>query len=194
MNTEEQKKEFCLKNGMSAQKFENLIKDGFTVNEIYQSAVNVLNCDGTLKSDTVFKAKKAADFGDDKTEFVWYPYIPIGDYTVLMADGGTGKTILCCGIIANLSRGEVLPGEVIQNIPSATLFISAEDRGELLKKRLSASGADLNKVYVVDCMDSEGLNFTDKYDEFVQLIKNYNPKLVIIDPWHAFLGLERHPE
>lgn len=188
--TEEQKKEYCFQNGMTAERWEKLLNDGCTVNEIYQSAKSILNSGGSLTNDTVFKAKKASDFGDDKTEFVWYPYIPIGDYTVLMADGGTGKTILCCGIIANLSRGELLPGEIIENLPSATLIISAEDRGELLKKRLAASGADLNKVYIVDCMDSEGLNFTDKYNEFVELIKQHKPKLVIIDPWHAFLGAD----
>lgn len=188
--TEEQKKKYCFQNGMTPERWKKLLNDGCTVDEIYQSAKNILENGGTLTNDNIFKAKKAADFGDDKTEFVWYPYIPIGDYTVLMADGGTGKTILCCGIIANLSKGELLPGEVIENLPSTTLIISAEDRGELLKKRLSASGADLNKVYIVDCMDSEGLNFTDKYNEFIGLIKQHNPKLVIIDPWHAFLGAD----
>ena len=47
-----------------------------------------------------YAAKQAAQFGEDKTDFVWCPYIPIGDYTVLMAEGGAGKTVLCCGISA----------------------------------------------------------------------------------------------
>ena len=139
-----------------------------------------------------FNAKSAAEFGDDKTEFVWTPYIPIGDYTVLMADGGTGKTIFCCGIAATISRGEWLPSNEAAETPSPsnTLIISAEDRGELLKKRLIASGADLQRVYILDCMDSEGMNFTDGYDDFMATIKRYKPRLVIIDPWHAFLGAD----
>lgn len=32
------------------------------------------------------------------------------------------------------------------------------------------------------------MDFTDGYEDFVQTIKRYNPRLVIIDPWHAFLG------
>ena len=32
----------------------------------------------------------------------------------MMADGGTGKTILCCGIAAAISIGKPLPGEVVQ--------------------------------------------------------------------------------
>ena len=188
--TDEQKKEFCLNNGVTEEKIQKLLNDNFTVDEIYQSSKRILSGGGSIDNEITFNAKTASAFGDDKTEFVWYPYIPIGDYTVLMADGGTGKTILCCGIIANISKGELLPAETIEHLPCDTLIISAEDRGELLKKRLSASGADLDKVYILDCMDSEGLNFTDKYEEFSNLLKRYNPKLVIIDPWHAFLGAD----
>lgn len=188
--TDEQKNAFCLKNGVTEERIKKYLKDGYTINDIYLSINRILSNGGTLDNDCIFNAKTAADFGDDKTEFVWYPYIPIGDYTVLMADGGTGKTILCCGIIANISKGELLPSETIKQLPCNTLIISAEDRGELLKKRLLASGANLNNVYILDCMDSEGLNFTDKYDEFAKLLKRYAPKLVIVDPWHAFLGAD----
>lgn len=165
--------------GMSLEELEHYKESGFTMQEIYESFLNVKHI-----------AKTAAEFGEDNTSFVWTPYIPIGDYTVLMADGGTGKTIFCCGIAATISRGECLPSNISQGqtAPANTLIISAEDRGELLKKRLISSGADLNRVYILDCMDSEGMDFTSNYDDFMDTIKRYNPKLVIIDPWHAFLG------
>lgn len=184
--TAEQMKDYCLANGVSLEQLKQLLKFA-SIEEIYLSIKNKVE-GGEYGTSSAFSAKRATEFGDDKTEFAWFPYLPIGDYTVLMADGGTGKTILCCGIIAALSKGEILPGEVIEHLPSNTLFISAEDRGELLKKRLKASGADLNKVYIVDCMDSEGLDFTNGYEEFAELIRRYEPKLVIMDPWHAFLG------
>ena len=135
-----------------------------------------------------YSAKRAADFGEDNTSFVWYPYIPIGDYTVLMAPGGTGKTYFICGIAAAISRGQALPGDETAHAPGPVLIISAEDRGELLKRRLAASGADLNNVLILDCTASEGLNFTDGYMTFKAVIKSYSPRLVVIDPWHGFLG------
>lgn len=168
--------------GMPLEEIEHYKQNGFTLKEIYESFLNIKRI-----------AKTAAEFGEDNTSFVWTPYIPIGDYTVLMADGGTGKTIFCCGIAATISRGECLPSNITikeKSTPANTLIISAEDRGELLKKRLVASGADLHKVYILDCMDSEGMNFTNDYDDFMETIKRYNPKLVIIDPWHAFLGAD----
>ena len=168
-----------LNHGMDIDEIKSYQENGFTLKEIYESFLNVKRI-----------AKTAAEFGEDNTSFVWTPYIPIGDYTVLMADGGTGKTIFCCGIAASISRGECLPSTSAteQTTPANALIISAEDRGELLKKRLVSSGADLNRVYILDCMDSEGMDFTSNYDDFMDTIKRYSPKLVIIDPWHAFLG------
>lgn len=133
-------------------------------------------------------AKSAADFQDANTKFLWYPYLPIGDYSVMMADGGTGKTILCCGIASVLSNGELFPGEAFLREPKDTLIISAEDTGEVLKSRLQKSGADLNRIKIIDCMSSVGMSISDGYDEFVSTIREYAPGLVIIDPWHAFLG------
>ncbi len=135
-----------------------------------------------------YKARRAADFGEDVTSFVWYPFIPVGDYTVLMAPGGTGKTYYICGIAAAISNGKALPGDDVPDKPETVLIISAEDRGELLKRRLAASGADLERVLILDCTASEGLNFTDGYEVFKQTIKECSPRLVIIDPWHGFIG------
>ncbi|MBQ0038516.1 MAG: AAA family ATPase [Clostridiales bacterium] len=168
--------------------------DGLTDNEIAAALLSIYKTGDTEfnNTDKSFTAKTAAQFGEDDTDFVWRPHIPVGDYTVLMADGGTGKTIFCCGIAAAVSRGQRLPGDDrAQDFePQNVLIISAEDRGELLKKRLDASGADLDRVFLLDCMDSEGMNFTDGYDIFKQTIQRYNPRLVIIDPWHAFLGAD----
>lgn len=139
-----------------------------------------------LKPDH-YTARKAADFGEDVTSFVWFPFIPVGDYTVLMAPGGTGKTYFVCGLASGISTGNSLPGDTAK-APGNVLIISAEDRGELLKRRLAASGADLERVFILDCTASEGLNFTDGYDTFKATILAYSPRLVVIDPWHGFIG------
>lgn len=133
-------------------------------------------------------AKSAAQFGEDNTRFLWYPYFPIGDYSVMMADGGTGKTILCCGIAAAVSSGKKLPVEEFDGEGKNVLIISAEDSGEILKRRLKLSGADLNRVYILDRTDSIGMNVSTDYAEFEATVEAYRPALVIIDPWHGFLG------
>ena len=132
--------------------------------------------------------KAAADFGEDNTSFLWYPYLPIGDYSVMMADGGTGKTVLCCKIAADVSTGRRLPGDEFDGKSENVLIISAEDSGEQLKRRLKLSGADLNRVFIIDRSDSIGMNFSDGYSEFESTVKSCKPALVIVDPWHGFLG------
>ncbi len=135
-------------------------------------------------------AKKASEFGEDTTTFLWYPYLPNGEYTVLMADGGVGKTVLCCGIAAAVSAGQMLPGDDRERLPQAVLIVSAEDRGETLKHRLELSDADLDLCYILDCRDSIGMNIDDRFQEFSDTVKQYKPGLVIVDPWHAFLGAD----
>lgn len=157
--------------------------------ELYAKALKEGEGAETLaKSARPRTAKSAAEFGEDNTRFLWYPYIPIGDYTVMMADGGTGKTLLCCGIIADISSGRRLPGEMFDRDKQNALIISGEDSGEILKKRLKSSGADLERVFILDRIGSEGMSLSQMYDEFEATILEYKPALVVLDPWHSFLG------
>lgn len=188
--------DICLRHGWTSEDVLNeanrLLNAGLTTEKWARSTFEEANPDVFCNAQAdppAYKAKTAAEFGEDNTRFLWFPYIPIGDYTVLMSPGGTGKTYFTCGLAAAVSAGRELPGDdAPADGPQTVLLISAEDRGELLKKRLRASGADLNKVYIIDCMASVGLNFTDGFDTFSKTVKAYNPRLVILDPWHGFLG------
>lgn len=146
----------------------------------------------TLEGPPVlFTPRAAAEFGEEETRFLWRPFLPIGDYTVLMAPGGAGKTFFLCAVAAAVSRGLALPGDVRPpEGPGTVLLISAEDRGELLKKRLRASGADLDRILLLDCTDSAGLNITDGWEQFAALVNAHRPRLLALDPWHGFLGAD----
>ncbi|MDE5755276.1 MAG: AAA family ATPase [Oscillospiraceae bacterium] len=149
---------------------------------------------------TALTTKKIYEFEKKPIRYVWYPYIPAGDYTVLMAAGGTGKTYFACGVAATISKGEALPVpdgyESKKAIPQNrnVLIISAEDRGSDIGERLIKAGADANSEYihVVDKTASNGFLFpkdsndTPRIDIFEKTIQNCNPNLIIIDPWHAF--------
>lgn len=135
-------------------------------------------------------ARKASEFGESKKHFLWYPYLPSGEFTVLMADGGTGKGILTCGIAAAITRGKKLPGEDSPRRPGTVLFISAEDDGEDFRDRLQKSGADLDRCMILDRSDSVGMSIAEDYEEFALTVKQYKPDLVVLDPWHGFLGAD----
>ena len=135
-------------------------------------------------------AKSAADFPDEQIEFLWYPYIPRGEYTLLAAAGGTGKTMLCCLIASAVSNGDPLFGDDRNDFhdKEKVLIISAEDSGATLKRRLKNSGANLDFIRIVDCIDSTGLCFSGPgYNEFADLIRREQPSLIILDPYFAFI-------
>lgn len=135
-------------------------------------------------------AKRASDFGEEPKEFLWYPFLPVGEFAVLMAPGGTGKGILCCGITAAVTRGDQLPGDDRPRKPGTVLIISAEDDGADFKTRLRSSGADLDRCLILDRSDSVGMSISDRYEEFALTVKRYSPDLVVLDPWHGFLGAD----
>ena len=144
---------YLLSVGQTLDEIEQYKKDDIPLWEAARAVHSILERGESIDDSQKFIARSADEFGEDQTEFVWFPYIPVGDYTVLMADGGTGKTILCCGIAAAISKGKGLLGDYDNdrtNTAGTTLIISAEDRGELLKKRLAASGADLPREYILD--------------------------------------------
>lgn len=108
-----------------------------------------------------------------------------------MAAGGTGKTIFACGVAADVSTGRALPGAEDSDCEAQNvLIISAEDSGEILKARLRACGANLSRVFILDRVSSAGLNLAEEYEAFEHTVLFHHPRLVIIDPWHAFLGAD----
>ena len=145
----------------------------------------------TVTEQLKFSAKPAASYGDRKTDYIWYPYLVRQEVNILMCSGGTGKTYLSCLVASFISRGKTFPGDLKpQRGAEPVLIISGEDTGELLKERLSACGADLNKVFILDCQTSIGLNFGKEASLFQSIIQRYKPALTIIDPLQSFIGEE----
>ncbi|MDE6729207.1 MAG: AAA family ATPase [Oscillospiraceae bacterium] len=151
-----------------------------------------------FKETDVLIAKKSYEFEKKNICYVWYPYIPAGDYTVLMAADGTGKTYFACGVAATISQGKAMPVpngcEKKAVIPENknVLIISAEDRDSDIGERLEKSGADTNHIDIIDKTLSNGFLFpkdssdTSRIGLFERTIEKYKPNLIIIDPWHAF--------
>lgn len=141
-------------------------------------------------------ARPAAQFQRKPHQFYWYPYIPAGDVTALIAPSGTGKTYIACWLLTQATIGGWLPGDADFNklmhckkpAPRNAMYISSEEDGGELRARLEACGADLEKVYILDKTDSRDMSFTEGFTEFKNTIKAYSPAIVIIDPVQAYLG------
>ena len=143
----------------------------------------------------------ANHFDGKPTRFVWYPFIPCGEYSVMAAAGGSGKGMCATLIAAYLSRGFDLPedGKIPDSLrafpyrePQNVLFISSEDTGNQISSRLRVSNADLNRVLIIPKDDSDGMDLSVEggLDELRDLINAHSIRLTIIDPVQAFIGID----
>ena len=185
-----QKTEYYFKLGdVDISDFEDLIKD---------------NSEAFQKKPLEYQFVTLSNVQEKPIDFVWYPYIPIGEITIMFAAGGTGKSFLTCGIAADISAGRTLPNPnygQAQVKPENILFISAEDSASVLKQRISVAGGDISKCHCIAPPDTpeELENYfpfelpfdshdTERIEAFEQVITNTKAKLIIIDPWAAYIG------
>ena len=88
----------------------------------------------------------------EKQEFLWNPYLPIGEITVMYAAGGTGKSYATIGIAADITTGRSLPRYGIEQVmvnPEKVLFISAEDNESIILSRMREAGGNPDNCFVL---------------------------------------------
>jgi len=161
-------------------------------------------CETAENTEIKYHFVKASDVKETQIEFAWFPYLPIGELSIMYASGGTGKSFLTCGIASDISAGRSLPQpneEQTAVEPANVLFISAEDSQSTLKQRLLTANADLSRCFIFAPPDSKEelkkyipfeLPFdkddTERISALKLLLSETKPKLVIIDPWSAYVG------
>ena len=100
-----------------------------------------------------------------------------GKLTALSGDPGLGKSKLVAEWVARASRGEALTPSGRESPPINTLMLGEDDISDTTCPRLTAAGADLDRVY-----------FSDSLEEVAGDVKTLQIGLVIIDPIAKFLG------
>ncbi len=150
--------------------------------------------------------KPISEYETQEINWLWYPYIPKGGITILDGDPGVGKTYLSLALVAHLSSGQPLPGEVEikeekQNMdlrkPEKVLYMTAEDDpGLTLRPRLELMKANLPNILICegtlanDGNTVEPLDFStmEGLETLAALCEKYKPVLIVIDPFVAFIG------
>jgi hypothetical protein len=139
---------------------------------------------------------RMADVEPETVEFLWVPYLPKRKLALLEGDPGLGKTYLALAIAAAVSRGFPLPGiDGVHGgrLPANVVYLTAEDGlGDTLRPRLDGTGADLNRIFVLDGRrDVEGRVVPvtlEDLDVLESAVSKVRPELVVVDPIQGFLG------
>lgn len=135
--------------------------------------------EGKRKPTTV----RACDVPYEPPRWTIAPYFQRGKGTLIQGDNGSGKTAFMCAIAAHVTTGKPLLGLPIQ-AQGDVLMLSVEDDLPILRGRIEASGGDLAKVHFMT--NAAGLSFNSP--EVEEAIKDVNAKMVVFDPFQAFLG------
>lgn len=119
-------------------------------------------------------------------DWLWYPYIPFGKITLLQGDPGGGKSTLIMSIIAAISNGGQLPDGTRLKKPLHVIYQCSEDgAADTIKPRLVKAGANCQNVAFFD-EELDPLTLND--ETFRRAVADFNAKLLVIDPFQAYLG------
>ena len=160
-----------------------------------------------IQQEIEYTFVRLSDVKPEKQEFLWNPYIPIGEITVMYAAGGTGKSYATIGIAADITTGRSLPRYGIEQTainPEKVLFISAEDNESIILNRMKEAGGNPDNCYVMKTpktrkdLDTASFLLPQNKDDivriqaFARLLEQIRPKLVIIDPWSVYIGDDKN--
>ncbi len=119
-------------------------------------------------------------------KWLWYPYIPYGKITVLQGDPGCGKSMMMVSLISRLTTGRPLPGLSDSTEPINVIYQCSEDGlCDTVIPRLEAARADCTRVA---CINEDLYTVTLDDEILKQAIIDLNAKLLVIDPFQAYLG------
>ncbi|MBQ8075957.1 MAG: AAA family ATPase [Oscillospiraceae bacterium] len=149
-----------------------------------------------------------SDVQEKEIEWVIPKWIAKGGITLLVGDGGIGKTNLWCYLIARISGGlptmlddpdyesEVPPGmaatinysnkTIYEHGPNRTcLYFSKEDStATRLKEALDLYGSDTENIHTIEIEHLHGFNYASQ--DLKDIIEEQRPAICIFDPVQAF--------
>ena len=179
-------------NDVDISDFEELIKDNseiFTEQKIKYSIIRL------------------SEVEPETQEFLWNPYLPIGEITIMYAAGGTGKSFATVGIASDITTGRTLPrygNQQVATKPEKVLFISSEDNESVILNRMREAKGNPNNCFVLKTpktrkeLDTESFLLPQNKDDIMRiqaladLLEEIHPKLVIIDPWSVYIGDDKN--
>ena len=145
------------------------------------------------RTETKIRALSMCDVEEEPVDWLVPNYIPSGQISLLVGDGGQGKTSVWCNLVAGITSG----GKTIFDTDNPfddkregrkCMFFSSEDSvPKVLKQRLRRAGADESKVLFVDLTDKDFDLIKFDAPELEELIAENRPALCIFDPLQSFI-------
>jgi hypothetical protein len=122
-----------------------------------------------------------------RVNWLWYPYIPADNLSLIGAKGGGGKGLTCTSLTATITTAGTWPNgrDFGDQKPGHILWGETEDpMEEVLKPRLMAADADCKRVTFITPKGFAEINRR-------KFIKQRGTRLIVLSPFLSFLvGLQ----
>jgi RecA-family ATPase len=124
-------------------------------------------------------------------EWLWPGWLPLGKLCDLSGDPGLSKSTLLLDLAARVSTDGVMP-DGSRGVTGGVCLMSAEDGLEdTIQPRLRAAGADLANVGFFEAYDRRPLLIPDHLERIAVRLRDYDARLLLIDPLMAYLAQAR---
>jgi hypothetical protein len=193
------------RDGMSAEKLAGELRP-----------TNLANCEQELSEDELLDVARAVVEGTDEVEtenlgvpmsevvaeeirWLWDSRMPYGKITILDGDPGLGKSMVAMDIVARVSTGRELPDGTLGTVGNVgtlgtvgtlggVVYMTAEDGlADTVRPRLDAAGADASKILALNTYKDDPITLPSHLYLLERAIGMVSAKLVVIDPFLAFL-------
>jgi hypothetical protein len=145
----------------------------------------------TIRINTPLCSPSSLELPPSPLQWLWPGRIAAGRITLIDGDPGEGKSLLALDMAARLTSVREFPDGYRPAEPASVLVLTAEDGlKDTVLPRLAATGADLARVYVWSEDGSGPPVFPAWCARLKEMIEQSKARLVVLDPFFAFLGVE----
>lgn len=88
-------------------------------------------------------------------KWLYFPWFPLGEVTLNVAKGGTGKTTEMAELTARVTTGRPWPDGTPSGPPASVIWITLEDSPSMLAYKFIAAGANRAKITDLSTVDGE---------------------------------------
>jgi archaellum biogenesis ATPase FlaH len=128
---------------------------------------------------------------EEELDWVWYPYLALGELTILEGDPGLGKSYMAQMVAGHIVDGKRLP----QNKPTGkkppkgkvAYFDMENSAGTVTKRRLVDNGVE-NLAYFLQEETPFSIDDEDALDEIYEALEDLEPTLVVFDTLNTYIG------
>lgn len=125
----------------------------------------------------------------EELDWLYYPYLALGELTILEGDPGLGKSYLAQMIALKICDGGRLPSvRRVKSRKGTVVYFDIENSaGTVTKKRLQTNGLKNLKSFI-QCEEPFSIQDEDTMEEIYNHLENFKPLLIVFDTLNTYLG------